>query len=265
MNAVSITGCGLLGPGFDDWHSAQALLRGDAEWAHAPTRILAPELLPPAERRRIGAVVKLALDVGVQAARAANADTRTLATVFASSSGDGANCHAICAMLAGADRLLSPTRFHNSVNNASAGYWGIATGAQATSTIVSAHDGSFAAGLLEATTLAVSLTQPVLLVAYDHPYPEPLAATRPLTDAFAVALVLEPAPTAEAGHPRLTLTGFTARPADRAPGALEALRVGNPAARSLPLLAALATRQTGAVALDYLDDLRLNLTVEAGA
>jgi hypothetical protein len=263
MNTVSITGCGLLGPGFDDWHSARAVLREEAAWEPAPTRILAPELLPPAERRRIGAVVKLALNVGVQAARAANAAPRTLATVFASSSGDGANCHAICEMLAGPDRLLSPTRFHNSVNNASAGYWGIATGAQATSTIVSAFDGSFAAGLIEATTLATSLRQAVLFVAYDHPYPEPLAATRPIANAFAVALVLDPAPAC--GALRLTLTGFSAQPADRLPGALEALRVDNPAARSLPLLDALARQQAGTVVLDYLDDLRLTLEVEAGA
>jgi hypothetical protein len=49
------------------------------------------------------------------------------------------------------------------------------------------------------------------------------------------------------------------------PGALEALRVGNPAARSLPLLAALARQQVGTVVLDYLDDLRLTLTIGEAA
>ncbi len=38
--------------------------------------------------------------------------------------------------------------------------------------------------------LAADPAEPVLLIAYDAPYPEPLNATRPMPDAFAVALAL---------------------------------------------------------------------------
>lgn len=258
--AASITAIGLIGPGFDHWPAARAVLAGTTPWAPAPTRIPSPGVLPPAERRRASAVVKLALSVGMEAVTAAGADAAQLATVFASAGGDGANCHAICESLAGDDGLISPTRFHNSVNNAASGYWGIAAGAMATSTIISAYDGSFAAGLIETLTLAHSLSKPVLLVVYDHPYPAPLAAARPVVDAFGVALLLDPCATA---GPRIALEGCTAEAsATLTDPALEGVRRGIPAARSLPLLALLAQGGSGRVVLDYLDQTRLAVTLQ---
>lgn len=261
--AARIAGIGLIGPGFDDWSAARAVLAGEAPWASAPTRIPSPELLPAAERRRVGGVVKLAIGVGMQAVTAAGADAKTLTTVFASSGGDGANCHAICEVLASDDRAISPTRFHNSVNNAASGYWGIATGAMAASTIVSAYDGSFAAGLLEALAQLACIAEPVLLIVYDHPYPAPLDAARPMIDAFGLALLLTP-DTADAAGPRLALTGFTTAAADTcADPALEALRVGVPGARALPLLSRLARGDSGRATLEYLDALQLVVDVQA--
>ncbi|MBR0567191.1 beta-ketoacyl synthase chain length factor [Azoarcus sp. L1K30] len=259
--SASVRSLGVIGPGFGSWPEARAVLAGDTPWVPAPTRVPNPDMLPPAERRRVGAVVKLALCAGAEAVHAAGADASQLATVFASAGGDGANCHAICEALAGDDRRISPTRFHNSVNNAAAGYWGIATGAMATSTIVSAYDGSLAAGLIEALALAHALESPVLLVVYDHPYPEPLAAARRVSDAFAMALLLDPA--ANAG-PRVQLGGFCDAAADlMADPAMEAVRSSIPAARGLPLLELLARDRSGTVVLDYLDDLRLDVSLSA--
>lgn len=256
--AARIAGIGLIGPGLDDWTAARAVLAGEASHEPATTRIPAPDLLPPAERRRLGAVVKLAISVGLQAVRNAEADAAQLVTVFASSGGDGANCHAICETLAGEDRLISPTRFHNSVNNAASGYWGIATRAMTASTTVSAFDGSTGAGLLESFALLADGKEPVLLVIYDHPYPAPLAATRPMPDAFGMALLL--VPPAQGDGPLLTLSGFTdAAPDTLADPALEAMRREIPAARALPLLGRLARGEAGTVVIDYLDRLGLQL------
>ncbi|NEV62077.1 beta-ketoacyl synthase chain length factor [Thiorhodococcus minor] len=258
--AARVCGIGLVGPGADDWGQLRERLLSESGAALAPTRIPNPEGLPPAERRRVGKVVKLAMAAGLAACRDAGIEPAIPATVFASSGGDGENCHAICELLAGEDRLISPIRFHNSVNNAASGYWGIATGAQSGSSVVSAFDGSFAVGLLEAFALVATEGAPVLLVTYDHPYPSPLAESRPLGPAFGVGLLLRPE---EVGPgPSLRLLGLSDAPADRlSDPVLEALRQGAPAARALPLLSALARAEAGRVALDYLDGRALLLEV----
>src|SRR3546814_2131149 len=82
----------------------------------------------------------------------------------------------LCTTLASDARALSPTRFHNSVHNAAAGYWTIGTGCHAPSTAISSFDASFAQGLLEALVQLRTGAQAVLLVAYDAPSAGPLAA-----------------------------------------------------------------------------------------
>jgi hypothetical protein len=104
----------------------------------------------------------------------------------------------------------------------------------------------------------------VLLVAYDLPYPEPLNRLRPIDTAFGVALLLTPPRGASGGAPAgvslgvsrrvlaelrvaISATGEASRCAD--PG-LEALRRGNPAARSLPLFVRLACGSAGRIRLE---------------
>jgi hypothetical protein len=255
-----VEGIGVLGPGIPDWPSAAALLSSAVPYVAASTVLPAPQALPPAERRRTGAVVKLALAVGFEATRHANIDPRTLATVFSSSGGDGFNCHELCVVLAGPERQVSPTRFHNSVHNVAAGYWSIAAGATAAANVLCAHDASFGAGLLEALTLVAVKQTPVLLFAYDTQYPEPLRAKRPIPDAFGVALVLAPEPRAPVA--RLTATLASGQPDVMSDSALEILRTSIPAARCLPLLRILARTQTGRVAIDYFEHARIAVQVE---
>jgi len=185
-----VEGIGLLGPGLDGWQAGREVLAGAAAYVAAPTNLRASDMLPAAERRRAGVPIKLALTVGQEAFLQAERETRTASTVFTSSGGDNDNVHAINGILATAPREVSPTRFHNSVHNAAAGYWCIAAGSHEPSTSLCAHDASFAAGLLESATQATVDGAVVALIAYDHPYPEPLQAVRPITAAFAMALVL---------------------------------------------------------------------------
>ncbi|MBN3785071.1 beta-ketoacyl synthase chain length factor, partial [Burkholderia sp. Ac-20345] len=158
------------------------------------------------------------------------------------------------------DCQLSPTRFHNSVHNAPAGYWSIATRAMATSNVLCAHDGSFAAGLLESLCQVAVDRVPTLLIAYDTDYPEPLRAVRPIGDAFGVALVLAPE-ASERALARIDVQLTDAPATTLAHPGLDALRAGNPAARVLPLLDALAVRRSTRVVLDYLADTRVQVDV----
>lgn len=259
---VSVLGIGVLGPGLGGWPSSRPVLAGGQSHATLPTAVPAPARLPPAERRRAGTAIKVALAVADEACAQAGAEPAQLATVFTSSSGDGANCHALCEMLAGADRLISPTRFTNSVHNASAGYWHIAVAGRRPSTSVCAHDASFGAGLVDAVTQVQAQQQAVLLVASDTPYPQPLHATRPLPDSLGLALVLAPgdAPYAMA-RVGVRLDADAAEPTPCSTPSLEALRQAIPAARALPLLEALAAGRPADLVLDYQPALRLRVRV----
>jgi hypothetical protein len=256
-----VAGVGVLGPGFNDWAHAKEILTGRQSWVQAPTQLPAPSLLPPAERRRTGRVVKLALAVALEATRHAKIEPGSLASVFSASGSDGYVCHELCQVLATAAREVSPTRFANSVHNAASGYWSIATGAMAESNVVCAFDASFSAGLIEAMTQVQVDGKNILLVAYDTEYPEPLHSKRPIPDAFGIALVLTPKP-GEICEAKLSLE-FSSRDADRlAEPDLEALRTAIPAARGLPLLRNLALGDSSGVALEYLPPRSVMVCVE---
>jgi hypothetical protein len=251
---VCVRAVGVVGPGLTGWAAARAVLAGQERHVPARTEVPAPVLLSPAERRRAGRVLRLAVAAAAEATAEAGAD---VASVFTSSGGDGDNCHELCVSLATERREVSPTRFMNSVHNAPAGYWGLAVHAMQPSTALCAHDGSFGAGLLEAATQSVSSGRPVLLVAYDADYPEPLRSARPVPDGFATALLLEPVPGGPGCLSRLRLQLAGEPPTVLDDAGLEDLRRAIPAARSLPLLAALARGGEGRCVLDYLDELRI--------
>jgi Beta-ketoacyl synthase, N-terminal domain len=256
-----LSGIGVLGPGLSDWPGTAAILSGRQVYRSAPTVLPVPTILPAAERRRTGRVVKLTLAVALEATSQSGESPGALASVFSSSGADGQNCHELCQALSLPEREISPTRFANSVHNAASGYWSIATGAMAESNVLCVFDASFCAGLLEALTQVAVDRRPVLLVAYDSEYPPPLHAKRPIPDVFGVALVLTP----ERRQNSLAKLGaaLTVASHDRlSDPVLEALRCSIPAARSLPLLELLATRAHTTAILEYLDVSRMAVQVE---
>jgi hypothetical protein len=209
--------------------------------------------------------------VAQEAVTATGAATSTLdctghIAVFASSHGDAGVTDKICRSLTLAERQVSPTDFHNAVHNAPAGYWSIGTRSRTASTSVSLQDGTFAAGLLEAITIACVEIAPVLLVACDLPLPHPLSASEKVSAPFAVAFVLTPARDAKQS-PRLLTSLRAGVGEDRlADPELENLRLGNPVARSLPLLRCLAQASSAAeqiVVLPYLAETRLEIQITA--
>ncbi len=258
---AAIRGVGFAAPGLVGWKAARECLAGISAYTPEPLPKLAAEWLPANERRRLSALMRLALNVGQEAVRGSEIDPELLATVFASATGDGHIIHGICQELTRHEPALSPTQFHNSVHNAPAGYWSIAAASQAASTAVAAHDVTFAVGLVEAITLSAETGAPVLMIAYDQPLPFPLGQVRVISAPFACAFVLD----ARAAHPpQVTMRPvndmFTSRLQDPA---LEALRIGNPAARALPLLALLARETPGTVTVPYLPTRSLALEFTA--
>lgn len=194
VNTFFVEGVAFWAPTLPGWSVARAAFRGEGAPADPPARRPAPELLAAAERRRAPDTVALALEVAAAAVREAGLEPGTLPSIFTSAHGDlGVNDY-MCRTLASQPALISPTKFHNSVHNAAAGYWTIGTGCMAASSALTAFDTSFAAGLLEAATQCAADARPVLLVAFDVEATGPLATVTKSAGLVAAALVLAPAP-----------------------------------------------------------------------
>jgi hypothetical protein len=264
MMRVYVEGVGVRGPGLDGWAQTRALFGAGEPYRAAPAVVPLCGLLPPAERRRTVASVNLALAVGLEAMENARLPAGTLPAVFSSSCGDGATIHAIIEVLNSPEREVSPIRFHNSVHNAPAGYWSIATRSREPSTSLCCYDASFSAGLLEASVLALVEGRGVILVVYDMPYPEPLHSVRPISAPFGMALVLAPKPSLTTlAELQIELVADTQDASTIAMPELEALRQSNPAARGLPLLEALAAGWMEPVKVDYIAGNWLAIAVRA--
>jgi hypothetical protein len=181
--------------------------------------------------------VLLAVAAAGQAMAASGLDPTEVASVFSSAHGDQAITDYMCATLAEAPAELSPIRFHNSVHNAPAGYWTIATVCHAASSAISAGAFSFGAGLLEAATQAIANDIPVLLVAFDTAGHGALQAMTRSRTAFAAALVLTPTRT-ERSQLRLGIATTAATTAPTAPrdARLAGWIADNPSAAGIPLL-----------------------------
>lgn len=244
MIKVYVNAVGLVAPGLEGWAKGRQVLTGKLPYIPQPLERYKPKLLPPNERRRATDVARLAFRACEDAIDNSNLAPDTLAGVFASSGGDYPIIDQICRALRQPQRAVSPTQFHNSVHNAAAGYWSIATGSRAPSTSLAGYDGSFSAGLLEAAAQVALEGAPTLLAVYDIPPPPPLLAERPIKDPFAVTLVLTAEPD-DTNLACLTIQpGIESKkesPMDEI--TLDAVRLDNPAARGLPLLEVLALKK----------------------
>ncbi len=259
--AVYVEGIGLWSPRLPGWPLARRVLRGEAEPSPAVARP-APAILAPTERRRAPDSVAVALEVAAAACADAERDPRTLPSVFASTYGDLSVSHQMCETLAQSPELTSPTKFHNSVHNAAAGYWAIAAGCLEPYTALAAHECTFASGLLTAIAHAHAEDTPVLYVAYDTEPRGPIATMASTRGVLGLALVLAPAPGARR-QARLTwqVTGGALAPSR--PRAANAGHVaGHALEQSLVLFEGLADAAARNLVLPLSTNLALAVTIE---
>ena len=171
------------------------------------------------------------------------------ACVFASGMGDTDITDYMCRALAGPEKMVSPTRFHNSVHNAPAGYWTISTQCEQAATSVAGFTHSFSIALLEALVQIETNGRAVLVVVNDIASPAPMIDINPIEQAFAAALLLQPP--VDAPQSLMQLSGAIGSSSNAVewpaldPQVLQGLYENNPAARSLALLQTLASQNTG--------------------
>lgn len=245
----ALTGIGAWGPGFNDWPSLRALLLQPAPQDESTfiTSTPKPEVIPANERRRAPLPVKAAVDVSWQALQQSGIASSEVACVFGSGLGDTEITDYMCRVLTTAEKQLSPTKFHNSVHNAAAGYWTISTHCMKSANSIAAYHMTAGLAVLEAMTQCVLHNEPVLITLFDTAAHDAYRQIFDCEHSFAAALLITPIDFAGATPlAELTLTQESAlatQPEWHSP-TLNTLYQGNPAAKVLSLLAAIAQFET---------------------
>lgn len=188
----SIAGVGVWGSG----------IRGWADFANQPAgveRLTVGEcepppvtMIPPREKRRVPMMSRLAIEAGYQACEMAEIEPAGVATVFASCMADTQVTDYMCRVMNTSGKAMSPTRFHNSVHNATCGYWSIFCGGHEAGGFICSWEDSFAIAVLEAMTFVQEECKPTLMVCYDIANTAPMSSARSIESDLAVAILLAP-------------------------------------------------------------------------
>jgi len=163
-----------------------------------------PEAIPANERRRAPLIVRLAVEASWQATQKVGISPQDLKCVFVSGLGDTSLTDYMCSVLASDMKKLSPTKFHNSVHNAPAGYWTISTEVMGAANSVAGFEHSVAVTLMDAIIQCNYEKAPILIAFYDAPVAEPFKALLKNEHAFAAAIVIYPEDSDKEGT-RLTM------------------------------------------------------------
>ena len=260
---VYVNGVGLLAPGLPSWQASQTVLCDQQTWqSETLDKIPAPDILPANERRRTSTFIRMAVKVAQETLDASDQNAKNIPSVFASSCGDFDVVQSICIALSMPEKPVSPTHFHNSVHNAPAGYWSIANSSPSASTSISAAYSSFTAGLLDAVSQLRAGATHILLGASDIHSSDIYIKARAVKYPFACAMLLSVESSQDslcelAIQPRMEKSGTT----KMQHAGLEDLRLNNPSASALPLLAQISAGKKGEVLLPYQHDRVPNVAV----
>ena len=241
MIELDISGIGVWSPMFTNWGEFTEGIHS-GQW-QAESK-LHPSMIPPRERRRAPLSVKLAVEVMEQAFTMAGMDPADACVVFSSAMGDMDITDYLCETLSSPPRLVSPTRFHNSVHNAATGYWSISAQCTAATNAVSAFGYTASMALIEAAIQVKEERQATLLVMQEMAAPTALQASCPSSNAFSCSLLLTPKGMCTNALARLQIdnaVGVVDWPAR--PVGMDNAFAGNPAARILPLISLISERQ----------------------
>ena len=263
--AVDLVGVGAWGPGFSNWAELQTLFVSSAtaerDWTAQTPK---PEIIPANERRRAPLPVRAAVEVSWQALQQSGLASADVACVFGSGLGDTEITDYMCRALTTPEKQLSPTKFHNSVHNAAAGYWTISSGCMKAANSIAAYQNTAGLALLEAMIQCQQHHEPVLVTLFDTAAQDAYRQIFACEQSFAAAILLMPAGSAAAPLARLTVVDGSAADAVapafvHAP--LDQLYRDNPSAKLLGLLSQLAAKQTGQTAFALSPRRQLNLTL----
>ena len=161
MECMSLLGFGICAP--------------DAEFRASlpfPAFDINRQTIPPLLRRRSSQAMQLAFSAAAAACEHAQRSPATLPSIFASVAGEIKTTDLLCTELVKPEGVMSPSAFHNSVQNTAAGYWSIAQQCTQPASALAAGSDTFAMALLEAWCQLACQGGELLLVCYDETWPE---------------------------------------------------------------------------------------------
>ena len=261
-----VLGVGAWGSSFRSWSDLQIRLNG-GDVKDDGVKSPKPEVIPANERRRAPLPVRLAVETSSQACNHAGINPSELASVFVSGLGDTQLTDYMCKVLAGENKALSPTKFHNSVHNAAAGYWTISTDCMQAANSVAGFGESVSLTLMESLIQAQAEQRALLLTFYDAPSSPVLKELLKNEHSFSVSIVIAPtslvSATANTVGPELSASVVQQNvtwPNGQWNDDLAACYAANPAARILPFLE-LITSQRQAIAIPLSNACALSINV----
>ncbi len=192
-NQCVIYGVGAWGPGFNAWSELLALKNTAVDTTVVKTNTPKPAVIPANERRRAPLPVKMAVEVSWQALQASGLSSDQVACVFGSGLGDTDITDYMCRALTTELKQLSPTKFHNSVHNAAAGYWTISSECMQAANSIAAYQYTAALSVLEALTQCTLEQVPVMITLFDAAACPAYKSLFPVEQSFAAALLVCPA------------------------------------------------------------------------
>src|SRR5690606_5320153 len=175
----------------------------------------------------------------------------------------------MCRVLTSELKQLSPTKFHNSVHNAAAGYWTISSGCMKSANSIAAYHQTAGLALLEGVSQCVLQQEPVLITLFDTEAHATYRQIFPCEQSFGAALLVQPVGAQADGDKPVVLTLTDEQPAAAqvtlADPHLAKLASTNPAAGILGLLSLLAgmpSTQPALTSLGIGPTRNINVTLE---
>ncbi len=261
MDTIYLNGIGILAPGFNGWNNTRSILRGEAQYDANQTSDIAVSLMSPREKRRANKTSLLAVHLAEEAIQHADIAPDTLIPVFSSFSGDLQITDKLCTSLADDDPIISAFLFHNSVQNAPAGYWSIATHSTNPSTSIACGCYSFHAAFLEAASVLSTEKKDVLLAVYDLDTPYPLCTQCRADAACGVAMVLSNTNTHQTiAALAVSLTNEITEPYQHSNDEINNLIQKNTSLHAISLLDPIANQYSGKISLNFLDSMSIIIT-----
>ncbi len=258
----SVKAVGAWGQNYTSWVELTELLSKGSTAENTSTSPK-PEIIPANERRRAPLPVKLAVESSWQATQTAGIDPKELACVFVSGLGDTQLTDYMCKTLASENMQLSPTKFHNSVHNAAAGYWTISTGCMKAANSVAGFNESVSLALFEAFCQCIEENAPVLIAFYDSPVSEILKPLLKNDQSFSAAIIIEPSTSDDDNNIlEMSVTSVSSDwPKLQLEANLHESYEKNPSARILSVLKLLADNSKDSISLPLSAETSIQLTL----